>query len=108
MRKPSMHYPTPCGPARQVASACRDLVRRPGLPFAEHLPQAQIDRPYRDAGATFRERIFTPALTLCEVGRRATVSGEGMALGRKSGTCKITLILHVAFSSWMLETAAGG
>jgi hypothetical protein len=50
--------------ARTVASACRELTRRPGLPLADHLPAAQIHQAFRDAGGAFRERIFTPAVTL--------------------------------------------
>jgi hypothetical protein len=49
---------------RTVAGACRALIRHPGLPFADHLPAAQIRQAVRDAGGVFRERIFTPAVTL--------------------------------------------
>jgi hypothetical protein len=49
---------------RTVAGACRQLAQRPGLPFAEHLPAEQIHQAFRDAGAVFRERVFTPAVTL--------------------------------------------
>jgi len=52
--------PTP----RTVAGACRALIRHPGLPFAEHLPAEQIHQAFRQAGGVFRERIFTPAVTL--------------------------------------------
>jgi len=37
-----MILPTPRPLARQVASTCRDLVVQPGLPFAQHLPAAQV------------------------------------------------------------------
>jgi hypothetical protein len=40
------------------------LIRRPGLPFADHLPAEQVHQAFRDAGGTFRERVFTPAVTL--------------------------------------------
>lgn len=59
-----MSHATSARPARQVASACRALVRQPGLPFAEHLPAPQINGAVRASGASFRERIFTPAITL--------------------------------------------
>lgn len=59
-----MSHATRRQPARQVASACRALVRHPDLPFAEHLPARQIHQAVRASGATFRERIFTPAITL--------------------------------------------
>jgi hypothetical protein len=49
---------------RTVAGACRELTRRPGLPFADHLPAEQIHQAFRQAGGVFRERIFTPAVTL--------------------------------------------
>jgi Transposase DDE domain len=49
---------------RTVAGACRPLTRRPGLPFAEYLPAEPIHQAVRDAGGVFRERIFTPAVTL--------------------------------------------
>ena len=47
-----------------MASACRDLVARPGLPFAEHLPADRIQAAARAAGGFFRERLYTPAVTL--------------------------------------------
>jgi len=56
----AIYYPT----VRQVARSCHQLVRRPGLPFAQHLPAEQIHKAVRKAGARFRERIFTPAVTL--------------------------------------------
>src|SRR6516165_10186207 len=49
---------------RLVARACRRLSAAPGLPLAEHLPQAQIERAVRAAGVGFRHRLFAPALTL--------------------------------------------
>jgi hypothetical protein len=53
-----------CLSGRQVAGCCRQLIRKEGLPFAQHLPANQIDQAVRDAGGVFRERIFTPAVTL--------------------------------------------
>jgi hypothetical protein len=49
---------------RVGGGTCRELIRRPGLPFAEHLPAEQIQQAVRAAGGVFRERIFTPAVTL--------------------------------------------
>jgi hypothetical protein len=49
---------------RTVAGTCRELTRRPGLPFADHLPAEQIHQAFREAGGAFRERIVTPAVTL--------------------------------------------
>jgi hypothetical protein len=55
---------TPRPLTRQVASACRDLVVPPGLPFAQHLPAEQIHETFALLGGTFRERVYTPAVTL--------------------------------------------
>lgn len=59
-----MSHATCRRPARHVAAACRALVRHPELPFAEHLPERQVHHAVRASGVTFRERIFTPAITL--------------------------------------------
>jgi hypothetical protein len=40
------------------------LQQRPGLPFAEYLPARLIQDTARSVGCIFRERIFTPAVTL--------------------------------------------
>jgi len=53
-----------CPSVRQVAHACRQLVGQSGLPFAQHVAERQIHDAVRYAGSTFRERIFTPAVTL--------------------------------------------
>lgn len=53
-----------CPPVRQVARSRHNLVCQDGLPFAQHLPEKDIHQAVRDAGATFCERIFTPAVTL--------------------------------------------
>jgi hypothetical protein len=50
--------------ARQVADTCRDLVARPGLPFADCLPAAQVHQAFRDLGGSCRERVHTPGVTL--------------------------------------------
>jgi len=59
-----MILPTPRPLARQVASTCRDLVVQPGLPFAQHLPAAQVYQLVQELGGAYRERIYTPAVTL--------------------------------------------
>jgi hypothetical protein len=53
-------YPTLC----QAGRASRSIARRDGLPFAQHLPEKTIHEAVREAGETFVERIFTPAVTL--------------------------------------------
>jgi len=45
-------------------AAVRELQRRPGLPFAEYLPAELIHRTARRVRCCFRERIYTPAVTL--------------------------------------------
>jgi Transposase DDE domain len=51
-------------PVRQVARTSRKLARQDGLPFAQHLPEKEINQAVHEAGTTFCERIFTPAVTL--------------------------------------------
>ena len=48
----------------RVAAACRPFIDSPGLPFAEHLPEEQVDRAFQEEGVPFRHRLFTPAVTL--------------------------------------------
>jgi hypothetical protein len=48
----------------QARSACRQLARREGLPFAAHLPAAQVHDACRQLGCRFRDRLFSPAVTL--------------------------------------------
>jgi hypothetical protein len=59
-----MAHASPRSPLCPAATACRRLARDPGLPFAEHLPEADIEGAVRGAGASFRRRLFRPALTL--------------------------------------------
>src|SRR5262245_36783082 len=48
----------------QVAAACQDVLDAPGLPFADYLPEQQVEQALADADVTFRHRLFTPVLTL--------------------------------------------
>jgi hypothetical protein len=57
-------HPTSATVARQVASTCHELVAQPGLPFAQHLPAAQVHDTSHDLGGAYRERLYTPATTL--------------------------------------------
>jgi hypothetical protein len=50
--------------ARPLDNACRQLQKTDGLPFASHLPEERITTALRRAGASFRNRIWTPAVTL--------------------------------------------
>jgi hypothetical protein len=63
-RKPSVNHPNPFGPTGRAANTCRALVASPGLALAEHLPEQQINDLVKEAGVSFRQRIFTPAVTL--------------------------------------------
>lgn len=51
-------------PLRPAFAARQQLRQTHGLPFAEHLPPDLICRTARKLGLVFRERIFTPAVTL--------------------------------------------
>jgi DDE family transposase len=55
---------TPGPVTRQVADTCRELVARPGLPFADCLPAEQVHEAFRQLGGSFRECVYTPAVTL--------------------------------------------
>jgi len=57
-------HATPGPRPRQVADTCRDLVARPGLPFADCLPAEQVHDAYHQLGGSFRDRVWTPAVTL--------------------------------------------
>jgi hypothetical protein len=59
-----MSHATPLLPVRQVASTCRQLQHGEGLPFAHYLPKERIHRALRQAGLSFRDRLFSPAVTL--------------------------------------------
>ena len=54
-------FPVVC---RQVAATCRQLCTQPGFGWAHYLPAAAVHRAVREAGGVFRERLFTPAVTL--------------------------------------------
>lgn len=47
----------------QVATACRQLQRADGLPFAQQLPAQQVQDAVRAAGTPFRQRLYDPATT---------------------------------------------
>jgi hypothetical protein len=48
----------------QVAHTCRQLQQHEGLPFAEQLPARVVHAALRHIGGPFRQRLYTPALTL--------------------------------------------
>jgi hypothetical protein len=49
---------------RQVADTCRQLREQPGYGWAHYLPAAAVHQAVRAAGRFFRQRVFTPAVTL--------------------------------------------
>jgi Transposase DDE domain len=51
-------------PVRRVSNTSLRLARQDGIPFAQHLPEERIHQAVRNAGGSFRERLFTPAITL--------------------------------------------
>jgi Transposase DDE domain len=51
-------------PLGQVAWTRQLLLAQHGLPFAEHLPADFVHRTFRGLGHCFRQRVFTPAVTL--------------------------------------------
>jgi hypothetical protein len=59
-----MSHATPLLPARQVAHACRHLQQAEGFPLAPYLPKPRIHDALRRAGVRFRDRLFSPAVTL--------------------------------------------
>ena len=90
-----MDHPKPSGPTRKAARTCRALVNAPGLPFADHLPEDRILALVKASGASFRQRLFGPAV---DVARR--LEREARAeLG-------IPLAVGVAVNKLVSETAA--
>jgi hypothetical protein len=59
-----MGHATFCPALCQAGRASRSLARQDGLPFAQHLPEKTIHDAVREAGASFVEKVFTPAVTL--------------------------------------------
>ena len=51
-------------PVCPAFAARQQLTDAPGLPFADHLPAPLVHATAQRLGYSFRERIFTPAITL--------------------------------------------
>ena len=49
---------------RQVQTLQRHFAQQPGLPFADLLPEDDVQQALRDQNISFRERIFSPLVTL--------------------------------------------
>lgn len=59
-----MTQPTPANPSRQVGQLCRNIAYAPALPFSELLPGQLAEQAIRDEGVSFRDRLFSPLVTL--------------------------------------------
>src|SRR5215468_4395865 len=51
-------------PRRPAFAVRQQLAQQPGLPFAQFLPAKLIHDSAKQVGCWFRQRIFTPAVTL--------------------------------------------
>jgi DDE family transposase len=59
-----MAHATPSPQCRQVGQLRQRFVHAPALPFAELLPQGLAEQIIRDEAVSFRERLFSPLVTL--------------------------------------------
>jgi hypothetical protein len=59
-----MTQPTPANHARQVGPLRHKIAYAPALPFSELLPGQLAEQAIRDEGVSFRDRLFSPLVTL--------------------------------------------
>ena len=59
-----MTQPIPTCRLRQAAPLRRKIAYAPALPFSELLPGGLAEQVIRDEGVSFRDRLFSPLLTL--------------------------------------------
>ena len=59
-----MRHTTPARPSCQVGQRRRQLAHAPALPFAELLPGGMAEQAIRDEAVSFRDRFFSPLVTL--------------------------------------------
>jgi hypothetical protein len=59
-----MAHATPSPRCRQVGQLRQRLAHAPALPFAELLPQGLAEQVIRDEAVSFRDRLFSPLVTL--------------------------------------------
>jgi Transposase DDE domain len=59
-----MAHATPTRRSRQVRQLRQQLAQAPALPFADLLPAEQVARALHEEGVTFRDRLFSPLVTL--------------------------------------------
>jgi hypothetical protein len=59
-----MAHPTPSARTRQVGQRQQQLAQEPQLPFARLLDQELVQQVLREEKVSFRERLFSPLVTL--------------------------------------------
>src|SRR4051794_39111576 len=59
-----MAHANPTRPGRQLSGLREGLARAPGLPFADLLPAERVEQALRDEKVSFRDRLFSPLVTL--------------------------------------------
>lgn len=59
-----MAHATSSRPSRQVGPLHQRLAQAPALPFSELLPQGLAEQIIRDENISFRDRLFSPLVTL--------------------------------------------
>lgn len=59
-----MAHPTPTRRTRQVAQTQQQVAHTLGLPFADVLPAALVEQTLRDENVAFRDRLFSPLVTV--------------------------------------------
>jgi hypothetical protein len=59
-----MAHPTPTRRSRQVTQTQQQFAHTLGLPFADVLPAAVVENTLRAEKVTFRDRLFSPLVTL--------------------------------------------
>src|SRR5204862_6782831 len=63
-RRSSMPHCNARRRARQIETLRTQFAQADGLPFAEVLPAQRLETALREEGARWREKVFTPVLTL--------------------------------------------
>src|SRR4051794_26610765 len=59
-----MAHATSTPTARPLVALRRQLLQAPGLPFADLLPPDQVEQALHDEQVSFRDRLFSPLVTL--------------------------------------------
>ena len=59
-----MAHATPTRRTRQVHRLQQQLAQAPALPFADVLPAEEVEQVLRDEKVSFRDRLFSPLVTL--------------------------------------------